>query len=249
MALMQYHYQSQLLELGVSVNIILPNVIEENKKYKVLYLLHGYMGNYQDWLRYTSIERYNWEYNMIFVMPDGHQSYYTDFKYGFPYFTHLAEELTAHLEMILPISKNREDHYICGLSMGGYGALKIALTYPEKFGGAASLSGALYPEETKNLVSNRSGMFYAMFGEESTENTKNDLRYLIQQNLKDKKPMPDLYLACGTDDFLYPSTLNFKAYLDQMNVPYTYQEDKGGHMWAFWDLFIQKYLKHIKKGR
>jgi putative tributyrin esterase len=248
MALMQYHFTSNILELSVSLNIIVPNVIEENKKYKVLYLLHGYMGNHTDWLRYTSIERYNWEYNMIIVMPDGHQSYYTDYKYGFPYFTHLAEELPKHLALLLPISEKREDHYICGLSMGGYGALKIALTFPEKFGSVASLSGALDPEETRKIVNNRSGMFYAMYADEPIAGTKNDLKHLIKENIKHQKPMPDIFLACGKEDFLYDSTLQFKAFLDEMGVSHTYLEDKGGHMWSFWDLFIQKYLRHIKKG-
>jgi putative tributyrin esterase len=247
MGLISYQFTSKMLELSVSVNVLVPGELKKDKQYPVLYLLHGYMGNQSDWLRYTALERYMWEYEMIVVIPDGHQSYYTDFKHGLPYFSHIALELTEHLEMLLPISKDRKDHSICGLSMGGYGAMKIALTYPEKFGHVGSFSGALNPDQVKGNIPSRQGLFYAMFGDESILGTSNDLKYLIETNLKNQKEMPDLYMACGTEDFLYQTNLDFKSFLESKDISFTYFESKGAHTWHYWDQIIQRYLRHINK--
>ena len=250
MGLMTYQFTSKMLELSVTVNVLIPGELKEGKKYPVLYLLHGYMGNHSDWIRFTSIERYLWEYDLIVVIPDGHQSYYTDFKHGLPYFTHLAVELPEHLGRLLPLSNDRNDHSVCGLSMGGYGAMKMALTYPEYFARVGSFSGALDPDRIRTNIENRKGLFHAMFGDEPVKGTPNDLKHLIETIIEQKKDMPDFYLACGTEDFLYPTHEDFKSFLEQKHIKFTHYETKGAHTWAFWDMIIQRYLRYIhQQGR
>lgn len=250
MAFMEMHFTSQVLDLSVSVNVLVPDDIQEGEKLKVLYLLHGYMGNHTDWVRYTSIERYLWNHRMIVIMPSAMNSYYADMVYGMPFFTFISKELPQYMERLLPISKQREDRYICGLSMGGYGAFKIALTNPESFSYAGSLSGALDVESVRKLMKDtpRSKLYDAMFGNDQIQGSPNDLFHLVDINMRNKQKMPHLYMACGTEDFLYQDNLNFKQHLVSHRADFTYVEGPGDHSWAFWDHYILKFLEHIKKG-
>jgi S-formylglutathione hydrolase FrmB len=145
---------------------------------------------------------------------------------------------------LLPISSKREDQYVAGLSMGGYGALKVALTYPDRFAKAASLSGALDIDEIKKIANEqpRNVWFDAVFGIKPIQNTTNDLKYLIDLHLKHNVELPDLYVACGTEDFLYKDNIAFRDFLIDRNVKHLYEESPGTHDWAFWDTYIQKVL-------
>jgi putative tributyrin esterase len=251
MAFMEIHFTSKVLDLSVSVNVLVPDDIKEGEKLKVLYLLHGYMGNHTDWIRYTSIERYLWNHRMIVIMPSAMNSYYADMAYGMPIFTYISQELPQYMEKLLPISKRREDRYVCGLSMGGYGAFKVALTYPESFAYAGSLSGALDVISIRKMMKDtpRANLYDAMFGDQTIEGSANDLFHLVDQNVANKQKMPHLYMACGTEDFLYQDNLKFKAHLLKKHVPLTYVEGPGDHSWAFWDQYILKFLEHIKEGQ
>jgi S-formylglutathione hydrolase FrmB len=247
MAVMDVTLYSDALGFNTHVRIIFPQDIKKNEKLRVLYLLHGYMGDYTDWSRFTSIERYNWPYRFVIVMPSIHNSYYTDAKFGLNFFTFVAKELPSFIQSYLPVSMKREDTFVAGLSMGGYGALKIALTYPDRYAKAASLSGALDIDDIQSYSKGtpREPWFLAIFGENSARNTGNDLNYLVKDALDKKKILPDLFIGCGTEDFLYQINLDFKAFLDQHHVSYTYHESKGDHSWAFWDEYIQKVLAWI----
>lgn len=248
---MEIHFTSKVLDLSVSVNALVPDDLKEGEKVKVLYLLHGYMGNHTDWMRYTSIERYNWEHRLIIVMPSAMNSYYADMAYGMPWFTFISKELPEYMEKLLPISKKREDRYICGLSMGGYGAFKVALTYPESFACAGSLSGALDVESIRNMMKNtpREKLYQAMFAEKKIDGSGNDLFHLVEKAVKGKQKVPHLYMACGTEDFLYNDNLRFRNHLETHGVDHAYVEGPGDHSWAFWDHHVDLFLKHIQKGR
>jgi S-formylglutathione hydrolase FrmB len=251
MAFMECHFTSKVLDLSVSVNLLVPDDLQEGEKLKVLYLLHGYMGNHTDWMRYTSIERYLWNHRMIVVMPSAMNSYYADMVYGMPFFTFISSELPKFIERLLPISKKREDRFICGLSMGGYGAFKVALTYPDAFAYAGSLSGALDVESVRKMMKDtpRARLYDAMFGQFPIEGSPNDLFHLVEKNTTDKQKMPHFYMACGTEDFLYQDNLRFKHHLKKHHADFTYVEGPGDHSWAFWDEYILKFLEHIKQGR
>jgi putative tributyrin esterase len=251
MAFMECHFTSKVLDLSVSVNLLVPDDIQEGEKLKVLYLLHGYMGNHTDWMRYTSIERYLWDHRMIVVMPSAMNSYYADMVYGMPFFTFISTELPQYIERLLPISKKKEDRFICGLSMGGYGAYKVALTHPDSFSYAGSLSGALDVESIRKMMKDtpRARLYDAMFGNLPIKGSQNDLFHLVEKNIEAKEKMPHLYMACGTEDFLYADNQHFKRHLEKQHVDFTYVEGPGDHSWAFWYQYILKFLDHIKKGR
>lgn len=244
MSWIECHLRSRALDLNTSVNVILPEGIQANEKLKVLYLLHGYIGDHTDWMRYSSIERYAEKYRLAIVMPSVNNSYYTDMVYGMPYFTYVSEELTHWITRVFPVSKKGSDHFIAGLSMGGYGAFKIAFSKPEYFAKAVSLSGALDIERIRLLSSgnHRDAQFEATFGKQPITGTASDLKHLVNKIQKKNKSMPELFLACGTEDFLYEDTQSFMKYLDVHHIHYHFEPSKGEHNWAYWDRMIIRVL-------
>src|SRR5262247_490501 len=152
MALMHCHFFSQVLGLMSTMSVILPDPLptetratlaSQRPRYPTLYLLHGMSDDHTVWQRRTSIERYVAGRNLAVVMPAVHRSFYTDSLTGQRYWTFISEELPALARHFFPLSTRRAETYVAGLSMGGYGAFKLALTYPERYAAAASLSGAL----------------------------------------------------------------------------------------------------------
>ncbi len=141
MALIQCDFFSETLQLSTSMNVILPQ--PARARYPVLYLLHGLSDDHTTWLRRTSIERYVDPLGLAVVMPAVHRSFYSDMAHGNRYWTFVSRELPALARGFFPISSSRADTFVAGLSMGGYGAFKLALSFPQRFAAAASLSGAL----------------------------------------------------------------------------------------------------------
>lgn len=248
MAIIHMNFNSKSLEMNTELTILIPDQKGDNETFKILYLLHGYMGDHTDWTRYTSLERYLFGERLMVVMPAVNNSYYANMVYGMKYFDYVAKELPEIMMSYFPVSKKREDHFIAGLSMGGYGALKIALSNPTCFSKAASLSGALDISSIRKLVENtpRSSIFNASFGENMIADD-NNLFSLVEKLKQENQNFPELYVACGTEDFLYQDNLNFKDFLIQHQIPFTYEESKGIHDWHFWDAYIQKVLNWIKK--
>ncbi len=248
MAWIDMNFNSRVLELNTSVNVFLPDQIKPGEKFKILYLLHGYMGDYTDWLRFSSLERYLWEHRLMVVMPSNNNSYYTDMDRGLDYFTYMTEELPQILHGYFPISEKREDHFIAGLSMGGFGALKIGLHKQDYFSKAASLSGAVDLEHIRTITEGtpRHKLFIATFGDQTTKNTENDLKHVILELKKKEKVIPELYIACGKDDFLFEDHVAFKAFLDKEKINHVSIENDGTHDWAYWDLQILSVLNWIK---
>ncbi len=243
-------FTSKVLEKDISVSVILPDDRAEGEQFKTLYLLHGYSGDHTNWIRQTSIERYARDKRIAVVMPDVQNSYYADMAHWYPYFTFMTEELVSLVSQTFPLSINPEETYVAGLSMGGYGAFKWALTYPERFKKAASLSGALDVDEVaKGFDSSvRNRYMTAVFGSDSVKGTHHDLRHLITENQKAGKKMPDLFVGCGTEDFLYQTNKRFVEFLTDTRVYHTYRESKGAHTWDFWDQTIKIVLDWMFNG-
>lgn len=211
------------------------------EKHQTLYLLHGFSDDDTIWTRRTSIERYVAPLGLAVVMPQVHHSYYTDMKFGNKYWTFLTEELPVLARSFFPLSDAREDNFVAGLSMGGYGALKWALNYPDKFCAAASLSGVTdIVHRIKNMPS-RAGVFPLIFGSEDISGTINDLFSLIEKVSKhEQKPL--LYQSCGTEDFLYEDNIRFEEHCGKMNYEITTNFGPGDHEWGYWDKTIQDVL-------
>ena len=248
MALLDIKFYSQTLGMCVSVNVIMPERREKGEKHKVLWLLHGYSDDHTAWCRNTSIERYAQGKNLCVIMPDIDLSFYTDMVYGNKYYTYISKELPEVLSGMLPISTKKEDNFIAGLSMGGYGTFKLALNQPERFAAAASLSGALDLQaiyESDNMhdenILRQANLVFG--GTDKVPGSMNDLRHMADSK-KDDPMLPRLYICCGTDDFLYEVNKSYLAHLNELGVPVTYEEEEGyGHVWEYWDLKIQRVLE------
>ncbi len=249
MALLHCQIDSKILDLEMSVNVILPDQVETlPSELPTLYLLHGLSGNYSSWSRKTAIERYASEYKIAIVMPEVHRSFYTDMAVGYPYWTFLSEELPTMMEYYFPLSKRREDRFVAGLSMGGYGAMKWALGCPDRFSYAASLSGAVdlfYQYQISQGAPEMDAIRPEMeniFGDlDRFEGSPNDLFTLMKQ-AKTRGDLPELFVLCGTEDFLYPSHLHFLEGLQSQDIQVKVFEEPGMHKWDFWDRNIQRVL-------
>lgn len=247
MALIELKFFSQTLGMQAEAYIVVPQKstsgeigIEgksDNKEYKCLYLLHGLSDDHSIWLRRTSIERYAADYGICIVMPCGAKSFYTDMKYGMKYFSYITEELPHIVSEFLKVSDKREDTYIAGLSMGGYGALKAALKKPEVFCAAAGLSSVA---DIKNRMLD--DVLVPVFGEELNIPDEEDLFFLAEKT--NSNPLkPRIFMGVGTEDFLYDSNIRLKERFEQLNYDFIYRESSGTHSWAFWDEYIQYVLK------
>ncbi len=249
MAIIELKYSSEAVGMMADVNVILPDNVAEGETYKTLYLLHGLKGDHSSWLRLSCIERYATQWGIAVVMPAVGRSWYTDTAYGARYFTFVTEELPRVCRKFFRgMTDRREDNYVAGLSMGGYGAMKVALTYPQRYAGCASLSGALditrqdFPIPEAFLRE-----LQAIFGmtPDQMPGSKHDLFALADKIKASGEAFPEMYLWCGTEDFLLGMNRRFNAHLEQLDVKYSYNESEGNHTWPWWDLHIQDALRYL----
>ena len=252
---MKYH--SDALRIGVSVNVVIPENAKSligmksdgDSTYKTLYLLHGLSDDHSIWMRRTSIERYAAEYGIAVVMPSVNRSWYTDTPYGANYLTFVAKELPQVCRgFFRGMSDKKEDNMIAGLSMGGYGALKIAMLNPDQYSCCAAFSGALdIASFAKRLPLDevRGNFGYDLQSGEELVDSKHDVYELARQNCDKKLPFPKLYMWCGTEDELLVDNRRFHALLDEKGVEHRYEESGGNHGWRWWDEQIKIALDYF----
>lgn len=248
MAFIELNIYSQSLGTQQQVYVIIPqgeigtkNSDNKYSGYKSLYLLHGLSDNHTTWLRRTSIERYAQEYGLCVIMPFGDKSFYTDMKHGGAYYTYIAKELPLIISEMFNVSDKREDHYIAGISMGGYGALKIGMRECDSFSAAAGLSSVA---DIKESVSFFEQVTKDIFGKNMEVPSEDDL-FCIAEECDNNPNKPRIYMGVGTEDFLYESNKRLKEKFDTLNFDYTYRESSGSHNWGFWDEYIQYVIKWI----
>jgi len=245
----------------VPVNVILPVdkmlppgvAARGDIPYKTLYLLHGIFGNHMDWGTTSRVQRFAEEHDLVVVMPAGENAFYVDEpKSHNLYGEFIGKELVELTRKMFPLSHKREDTFIGGLSMGGYGAMRNGLKYHDTFGYIISLSGALFiddvPARTNNTPVFFEGRDYAesVFGdlEKLLESDKNP-KYLVEQILREKSTMPGIYMACGEEDFLLEKNKDFAAFLREKGVEVTFETGPGAHEWDFWDTYIKKAIEWL----
>jgi len=242
MALFQCSFSSEALQISASMNVIIPQG-RKKRPLQTLYLLHGLSDDHSIWCRRTSIERYADEYGIAVVMPAVNRSFYADMAYGAKYWTFVSEELPQLARSWFPLSDRREDSFAAGLSMGGYGAMKLGLTFPDRFAAVASLSGAVdvdrlvaegFASDIVNIVGDR----------RSIAGTELDL-FALAKRVADQGGSPRLYQCCGTEDFLYDDNVRFREHCRSLGLPLTYEEEPGSHEWGYWDSKIQKVLSWL----
>ena len=255
------HCQAHSIALGVAISfdVILPHPrprpgATQHFDYAsgaapVLYLLHGLSDDHTIWQRRTSIERYVEPLNLAVVMPAVNRSFHTDMTHGARYWTFISEELPALVHHLFRLSDARDDTFVAGLSMGGYGAFKLALSHPERFAAAAALSGALdvvrvaSDEANESRGSEWAAEMQAIFGNPSAlARSDRDLFHLAERLVASKGPQPMLYQACGTADFLYEDNLRFLKHARRIGLDIRYEEGAAGHEWAYWDEHIRKVI-------
>jgi putative tributyrin esterase len=251
MALLRCDYFSDVLEVGTSMTVVVPQDTDEQigvtaasggGELPVLYLLHGLSDDSSAWLRYSSIERYAAERGVAVVMPEVGRSFYADEVHGHRYWTHLSEELPSVVRSFFRFSDRREDTFVAGLSMGGYGALKWALHHPERFAAAASLSGAL---DVERLLPGRPEIFERVF--DGRIGPDDDLFALLRTHAVEE--LPHLYVGCGTEDELFPGSARFAEEAAAAGVALRTDFRPGVHEWALWDVVIRDVLAWLPLRR
>lgn len=245
MALFNCAFRSSALNMDTSFNVIIPENCER-ENIPTVYLLHGMYGNHDSWCRKTGVERYAQDRRVAVVMPDGENSFYQDMKYGKKYFTYVSEELVDYTRRIFRLSDKRENTFICGLSMGGYGAFNLALRKPEQYAAAASLSGCV------DIVSRLKTCGWSteavcIWGEEfrtCAKDTPADNFYLVDRFPADA-PKPRLFAACGRQDSLYADNLSFRDFMTGKPFDYTFSDGEGAHTWSFWDGWLPRAMDFL----
>lgn len=261
MALIQCNFFSTSLMRIVPIQVILPTdkqpmpgaAPEDEHPFPTLYLLHGIMGNDTDWVSGTRIQRWAQDLGIAVVMPSGDNHFYVDNRIsGELYGTFTHTELVEFTRKTFPLSRKREDTFIGGLSMGGYGAIINGLTKPDTFGAICALSSALVLEKagsmteyTDFIMTNR-GYYESVFGD-LTRLTGSDKDYqaLAKSVSESGAAIPRIYMACGTEDGLFEANLAYKAHLLSLGYDLTWVAAPGVHDWYFWDTYILEALKWL----
>ncbi|HEX2998944.1 MAG TPA: alpha/beta hydrolase family protein [Armatimonadota bacterium] len=210
--------------------------------YPVLYLLHGLSDDHRAWSSWTGLDRYVRKLPLIVVMPDGERSFYTNMAEGGRFEDYLMEDLIPRVEGSYNVLKGRAHTAIDGLSMGGYGAIKLGLKYADRFGSIGAHSSAVAAARRawdKPAELERKRIFGAS---DNPERAANDPWCLVKKLTKAQ--VPALYFDCGTEEFLIQDNREFHAYLEENGIPHTYREFPGVHCWEYWDLHIQDSLAH-----
>jgi S-formylglutathione hydrolase FrmB len=243
MAFCTVHFFSNTLQKQAAMNVIVPD--KGAGPFATFYLLHGMSDDYTIWHRRTRIEWYVRDMPLIVVMPDGFRGFYTDNAEGPPYAKFFGEELVAFVERIFPAKKSRAGRCIGGLSMGGYGALRIGLGFPDLFTSVNSHSGALMAGGQLRQGP-QAQEFIRIFGDDPT-GSDHDLRVLAKRCAKQKK-LPKIRIDCGAGDFLIDANRKFHHFLCQQRIDHEYQEFPGEHNWDYWDAHVQEALQFHAKA-
>ena len=253
MSLINIKFSSGVLRRCTDINVIIPQKAKsyeigidssaKSESYKTLILLHGLSDDNTIWMRRTSIERYAAEYGIAVIMPSGDRSFYTNMVYGDDFYTYISEEVPAIAREYLPLSTKREDNFIAGLSMGGYGALKIGMKNPHRYAACAGLSSVADVELFMNKHSPDCRRL--VFGDKKVPDSE-DLFYIAEE-LNKSEIKPRIYMGVGTEDFMYEENTRLRDKFKSLDFDFTYRESPGTHGWGFWDEYIRYVLEWMFK--
>lgn len=251
------NFRSTVLEMNTGITIVLPDKYERGRDYKVAYVLHGLGGNNSTWADNTMLPVFARDYHTIFVLPEVNRSFYSDMEYGYKFFTYVTEELPIICESIFHISARREDTAVIGASMGGYGALKCALSRPEEYGYCVAISAACLHlqemfeafrlEHSWDLLREKFGEQIikdckSIYGDSLVWKPEHEILQLVEK--AEKSPVrPQIYMACGYDDYLYADNLRFAEEMRERDFHFEYEAWKGGHDWYFFNEALKKGLQ------
>ncbi len=243
MIFLDMNFRSSALSSNAQVSVLLP---ENQNSFQTLWLLHGLHGDHTSWMRYTSIERYAAAHGIAVVMPNAQNSWYADTAYGAGYFTFITAELPELLEKKFHgFCACREKNLIGGLSMGGYGAMKAALTYPENYCACISLSGSLditRKNRPYSLPMWQGNFGFSLKNATELEGSDQDLFMLAERMASKEITPPRFYMWCGTEDSLIAANDAFSTHLKNLGIAHEYKTSPGDHSWKHWDEKIREGL-------
>lgn len=232
MALFKIDYHSQVLDLETYINIVIPDFADIETA-PVVFLLHGLSGNAENWLRYTSAERYANDHDAVLVMPEVGRSYYRDMDQGLDYFTYVTEEIPTFLKRIY---RFEGDYYVFGNSMGGYGALKCYFKRRDLFKGCGAFSAVAdirYRWDTVHKKDMPPVMVYPA--------DEDDIYHLVEIQTEDT----NLFVSCGTEDQRIEMNRKLVQLLQKKNLSVQVDFRSGIHDWAYWDKCLKDALEHF----
>lgn len=257
MAFIQLKVYSAALHATTDIQVILPTPLvrragengfdcyDTPRKFPVLYLLHGTYGDESDFMRFSRIESYAQEYYLAVVMMDVNNSCYRNMpRTGPEYWNFITDELPKMMRWMLPISDNPSETFLCGLSMGGNGAFKIGMTFPNRYGAVACMSSKCSGWQ---IAADRDDTVWSLAYPQGTDltDTEEDMFYLAAQAAQSGKELPALYFCVGQEDGFHQENLEFMAHLDKLGIRHTYHEQPGIHNWDFWDDELRRILQWL----
>lgn len=263
MALLHCNFMSRSLGRPVPIQVVLPTDKMAGPQgqapqgpFKTLYLLHGIFGDETDWVCGTRLQSWAQDRNLAVVMPAGENSFYVDNpRASRLYGTYIGKELVDFTRRTFPLSAKREDTFIGGLSMGGFGAIVNGLQNPETFGAVCALSSALIldsmmenKEYTDFLMTNK-GYYESVFGDLDQVRGSNMDYDALAEKVAKEPVKPRFYMACGTEDGLIGVNRAFRDHLQGLGFDVTYEEGPGVHDWYFWDKYILKAMEWLPLDR
>lgn len=249
MCTISINFDSEVLKCRTKVNVVLPSV-KYDRRLKTLYLLHGGDGSADDWVNCSEVENIAKESGIAVVMPEvGGESFYCNMYDGADYFTYIDTELVDKMQIMFPLSQNREDRFVAGLSMGGYGAVTWGLRRPNKFAAIGNFSGA---SDIVKLFSTPGGPFTKeqldqkvmkiWGGLEKLKGSECDTIYMLEQIGKSDTLYPALFVGVGTDDFVYGAVSEYMEAAGRYGVNIHYEEMPGGHEWKVWNKLLKRFV-------
>lgn len=254
MANLTIELRSDCLCRDTSFKMIVPTDMpdpEPERETRTVFLLHGYSGKGDNWIPYDLIEKYHF----AVVCPTGENGFWLNgLSTGHAFQSFVGEELISFVRKTFGLAAKRENTFVCGLSMGGFGALHTALAYPEVFSKAIALSSALIQREVEGMKpgfhNNYANYAYyrECFGEpEKVMSSENAPETLVKKIIASKGtlPMPEIYMACGTEDFLLSNNREMHAFLEEQHVAHTYLEWPGNHNMDFWHEALRKFIPMV----
>ena len=227
--------------MNTSLEVVLPDE-GKLKDAPVIYLLHGLSDNCSNWTRFTSIERYARDSGAAVIMPEVQRSFYADMAMGPDYFTYVSSELPQICAHFFGLTARREKNFVMGLSMGGYGALKCALTNPKQYAGCASFSAVTEMNSRAARADEQFGKeLQAIFGTELKIPPEASLQALLAK--RKAFQLPKFFITCGEQDALYPENQRFAAALEKKGASVSFNHWPGDHTWDLWDRSVDLAIK------
>lgn len=241
----------------IPFHLIFPtNYWETTDEFKTLYLLHGLFGRFYNWIENTNIIEYAGKHSFLIVCAEGGDNWYSDNAEIENHFfeSYILDELIPFVEGKFKAKRKRDARAIAGLSMGGYGAFKMAFRRPEMFCFAASMSGAFHAAEISESSMHKDWQellpsISKVFGEDGSKvRNRNDLFKLVENfSTEQIENLPFFYFDCGLEDSFLPENIRLAQVFQNKRIRHQFEIFSGGHDWNYWDIQIRNILRQTEK--